>query len=284
MTTPALFTAPGCARCKITKEFLKDRGIAFEELDFKGNGKDAFARFYRANRSRIYRDADGVEFPVFSDETQIRQGVSMIIGYLQAGDRLDGFIRRNRLHGTWLDGIDASGGPLDAADDLYAVLAHIKKFGLMIQVSSDGRNSEVLEALLTRKLADRAIVHVPGPLDLWTALLGPDTRPEDLTRSLSVAARFPEYRFVTRIAPFAVPGNDPQDIRFPTPEEIGQAAQLIETATGSKKHPFVIVPWLPAQENREEFKTVVPPADGDMFKYRSAARRYMVLAEIEKPA
>ena len=82
----AIYTATGCARCKITKQFMQENGIDYEEYDFKGEGKEAFSRFYRANRSDIYRDKDGVEFPVFTDGKAIRQGVSVVIGYLLAGD------------------------------------------------------------------------------------------------------------------------------------------------------------------------------------------------------
>ena len=98
-----IYTATGCVRCKITKSFMAGNGIEFEEFDFQGDGKDAFGKFYRANRKDIYRDQDGVEFPVFSDSSQIRQGVSVIIGYLVSGGKLDGFIKRSRLHGEWRD-------------------------------------------------------------------------------------------------------------------------------------------------------------------------------------
>lgn len=282
MSCAILFTAPGCARCKITRQFLLDQGIEFEELDFKGNGKNRFAKFYRTNRIRIYRDADGVEFPVFTNGDVIRQGVSMIIAYIHARDRIDGFIKRNRLHGKWLNGIDVSGGDPNEADDLYTVLKFIKKFGLMIEAISNGRNAAVLEAVLQQGLIDRIILNIYGPLDLWTDRLGNDACSEDLIRSLTIAPRFPEYRFITHLTPFIVPGSDPEAVRFLTPDEIQKTTKMIETATKSKKHPYVLIPWSPDEETDDRFKSLTHLDKREMFKYRSAARRYMVMTEIEK--
>ncbi len=90
-----IYSATGCVRCKITKNYLKENNITFEEFDFKAAGKEAFAQFYRANRSQVFRDNDGVEFPVFTDGKNIRQGTSVIIGYLIAGDGLSGYIGRS---------------------------------------------------------------------------------------------------------------------------------------------------------------------------------------------
>jgi glutaredoxin len=112
--TNQIYTATGCVRCKITKRFMKDNGISYEEYDFKAEGKEAFSQFYRDNRKDIFRDKDGVEFPVFTDGRVIRQGLSVVVGYLIAGEALSGFIGRNRLHGE----LSYSGGsrrnrPLD---------------------------------------------------------------------------------------------------------------------------------------------------------------------------
>jgi len=100
-----VFTATGCTRCKITKQYMEQQGIPFEELDIRAEGKDAFAEFYRANRKDIFRGEHGVEFPVFSDGKAIRQGLAVIIAYLQAGTRLDGFVGRSELSKEWVDGL-----------------------------------------------------------------------------------------------------------------------------------------------------------------------------------
>ncbi len=59
-----LYTAPDCIRCKIVKAFLNERGIAYDTIDFKAQAEE-FNTFYRTNRPKIYRNPEGVEFPLF---------------------------------------------------------------------------------------------------------------------------------------------------------------------------------------------------------------------------
>lgn len=265
-----LFTATGCARCKILKKFMQANEIGYEEFDIKAEGKSDFAKFYRANRKDIFRDENGVEFPVFSDGIEIRQGVSVILGYLLADDRLNGFIGRSRLHGEWLDGINVSEGDANDAKDLYTVLSHLKNNGLKIELFSDGRNPDVLEHILNKGLADRLIMEISHI---------PEDASQDLVQSLVCGTKFDDYSLYTPVSPRVdADGN----IGFISPEQVADIAQFIETATGSKKHPFVIKPWQPDQETDPALGKVEPLPDSAMFKYRTMARRYMVMTEIEK--
>ena len=170
--TNTIYSATGCARCNITKKYMHENSIAYEEFDFKAEGKDAFSKFYRENRSEIFRDKDGVEFPVFTDGKVIRQGVSVVIGYLIAADTLQGFIGRSELHGEWLDGINISGGDQAYAEQLIQVLEYLKNSGLKIQAVTSGRNSEVLEAVMKKNLIDKVIMDVKGPAELYQGLTG----------------------------------------------------------------------------------------------------------------
>jgi pyruvate formate lyase activating enzyme len=277
--TNRIYTATGCVRCKITKRFMKENGISYEEYDFKAEGKDAFSQFYRANRKEIFRDKDGVEFPVFADGKVIRQGLSVVVGYLIAGDALSGFIGRSLLHGEWIDGFDISGGDPDRIDDLLKVLSYIKQNGLKIQITTDGRNATVLEAVKEKNLADRIIMDVRGPAALYGALAGADIDEQELKRSIALAARFSQYGFQTTIAPLI---RQDGTVDHLTPEEVGQTARLIEAATGSKKHPYQLKGFDPKQTTDDRLKAVEPLPSSAMFKYRTAARRYMVMTEIEK--
>jgi glutaredoxin len=275
----ALYTATGCARCKITKSFLAENNIEFEEFDFKGEGQDAFGQFYRANRKDIFRDQDGVEFPVFSDGKQIRQGVSVIIAYLVSGGKLDGFIKRSLLHGEWIDGFDVSGGNPEEAEDLVKVLSYLKEKRLKIQLTGNGINADVLEQLQAAGLGDRLIMEVKGPESLLHALYGNGVDMAEMNKSLSLAAKFPEYSLVTTIAPIKREGGE---ITYLTPEEVGHTARLIEQATGSKKNPYFLRTFQPDETDDEDLKGVEPLTSSDMFKYRNAARRFQVLTEMEK--
>ena len=79
-----LYTAPDCLRCKIVKGFLAEHQIAYETVDFKADAQ-TFNTFYRANRKAIYRNPEGVEFPLFDDGTVIKQGSGDVIAYLLSG-------------------------------------------------------------------------------------------------------------------------------------------------------------------------------------------------------
>ncbi|NQU64558.1 MAG: hypothetical protein HQ517_09795 [SAR324 cluster bacterium] len=168
-----IYSATGCVRCKITKNYLNEQQIPFKEFDFKAEGKEEFAQFYRTNRKQIFRDQDGVEFPVYYNGSQIKQGVSVILGYLIAGDGLSGFIHRNQQHGEWIDGFDISAG-------------------------------------------------------------------------------------------------DPR------------TAEIIKDASGSNKLPYVLKPFDHSTATDELFKNLEPLPTSALFKYRTQARRFQVLSEIEK--
>ena len=277
--THQIYSAAGCPRCRITKRFMKENGMDYEEYDIKADGKDAFAEFYRAHRSEIYRDKDGVEFPVYTDGSVIRQGVSVVIGHLMAGNGLDGFIARSTLHGEWINGFNISGGDPSRAGDLLKVMAYLKQNGLKIVLATDGRNPEVLKAVHDENLGDRMVMEVKGPADLYQALTGEPIDPNSLETSIRLAAQFPTYQFYSIVAPMI---SKDGTIRYLTPEEIGETAKTIEKATGSKKHPYELRPFDPAGAVDERLKTVELLPSSAFFKYRTAARRYMVMAEISK--
>ena len=67
-----------------------------------------------------------------------------------------------------------------------------------------------------------------------------------------------------------------------TPEEIGQTAQMIEAATGSKKHPYELRPFKPQSTLNDSLKAMDELPSNAMFKYRTAARPHLVMTEIEK--
>jgi pyruvate-formate lyase-activating enzyme len=253
--------------------------MAYREFDIKTTGKDVFAQFYRANRRAIYRDQDGIEFPVFTDGSTIRQGVGVVIGYLISRGGLDGFIGRSGLHGEWIDGLDLSGGDPDQADALIAVLSYLKKNGLKLQLTTNGKNSAVLEKVLGKMLGDRMIMEVKGPASLYGRLLGEEIASDEILRSIALTARFPEYAFYTTVAPVMRADGT---VSYLTPEEIGETARMIGEAGGSKKHPYRLRGYDPRRAPDERIRSIEPLPDSAMFKYRTAARRHQVMTEIDK--
>jgi hypothetical protein len=263
----------------MTKRFLEDNGIGFEEFDIKAEGQEAFSEFYRAHRKVIHRGEDGVEFPVFTDGDVIHQGVGAVIAFLVGGEKLLGFVGQSSLHGEWIDGFNISGGDPRSAEGLLSVLAFLKQNNLKVQAYSDGRNAALLQSVLEKNLADRVVVEVKGPAGLYESLGGAAIDEGELAATLKTAVRFPEYQFFTAIAPLQ---RDNGTIEYLTPQEIGTTAEQIEAATGSKKHPYTLRIFNPQQAGEDRFKSLEPMPDSDKFKYRTAARRYMVMTEIEK--
>jgi pyruvate formate lyase activating enzyme len=275
-----LFTATGCARCKITKKYMENQGIPFDELDIRAEGKDAFAQFYRTNRKEIVRGEHGVEFPIFSDGKATRQGLAVIVAYLQSGARLDGFVGPNERTKEWVDGLHISGGDSSFGDDFIALLCVLKNHGLKLQLTCNGKNALVLEKVFDQGLGDRVIMEVKGPANLYSRLLGESITAEEVTRSIRLTAKFPEYAFYTVLMPLELSGGS---VRHMTPNEIGSTAQMIETATGNNKNPYTLRLFDPLRNHDERYKAVEPLAANELFQYRTRARRYQILTEIEKP-
>jgi pyruvate-formate lyase-activating enzyme/glutaredoxin len=277
--TYQIYTATGCGRCNITKQFMRKNGIHFEEYDVKAEGKQAFAQFYRANRESIYRDVDGVEFPVLTDGKVIRQGAGVVIGHLISGDHLCGFIGRSRLHGEWIDGFSVSGGNPKYTEDLLRVLAHFKQKKIKIQLTTNGFNAVVLQAILEKQLGDRVVMEVKGPAPLYRCLTGRDIEEDELKQSIALASRFPEILFYTTVAPLT---DDQGQTRYLTPNEIDATARMIEVATGSNRHPYELRQFPVRQTEDQQLKRIEPLPSGALFRYRTAARRYLIMTEIAK--
>jgi len=276
-----IFTATGCSRCKIAKKFMDEHGIPFEELDIKAEGKDPFGQFYRNNRSSVYRGKEGIEFPVFTDGTIIRQGVGVVIAFLHAGTKLDSFIGRSELSHGWMDGVHVSEGDPALTDDLVRVLGYIRKNGINLQLDTDGRNAHVLDRLLAEKLGDRVVMEVKGPLSLYGRMLGREIDAEEVKKSIALVTRFPEYQFRTTVRPVARKEGDPET-GYLTPDEVAETAKLIQETTGSYKQPYVLQVFDPESASDERLRSIGKLTSNDLFRHRSAARKFQVQTEIEK--
>ena len=277
-----IFTATGCSRCKIAKKFMDEHGIPFQELDISAEGKDRFGQFYRNNRSSVYRGKEGIEFPVFTDGTIIRQGVGVVIAFLHAGTKLDGFIGRSELSHGWMDGIHVSEGDPALTDDLVGVLSYIRKNGMNLQLDTDGRNAQVLDRLLAEKLGDRVLMEVKGPLSLYGRMLGREIDPAEVKKSIELVTRFPEYRFRTTVGPVVRKEGEPPEISYLTSDEVAETARLIQESTGSYKQPYVLRIFEPEAASDERLRSVGKLTANDLFRHRSAARKFQVQTEIEK--
>jgi len=277
-----LFTAMGCAKCKIVKRFMDEKGIVFEEADIKGNGKDAFRKFYGAHRKDIVRGREGIEFPVLSYGNIVRQGLSVILSYLVGGMDLEGFIGRNEMTAGWIGGIHLSKGDPSSADDLAYLLGYLKKNGFRLQLETNGKNASVLARMLQENLGDRVYMEVLGPVRLYDILLGEEIEAGEIEKSVSLVNKFPEYAFYTTVAPILRQKDEKPKIAYLSPDEIGETAEFISKVTGSSQEPYVLKIFDPETSTNEMMKNVPKMAGNEMFKHRTAARRYQRKTEIEK--
>lgn len=247
----------------------------------KADGKEAFQQFYAANRKGIHRGPDGVDFPILTDGAGIYQGLGSAIAHLQAGEKLAGFFAIGVLHKEWLDGIFVSGGDAAAAEDFLAVLRHVKKNSMKLQIETNGKNADLLEAAVKEGLVDRLIMNVVGPVALYSELAGGPVEESDIRKSIALVARHPEHQFQTVISPVRRANGE---VSYLTKEEVAAAAKLIEEVTGSKQQPYLLKPFPTRTAKDEAFRKLEQLESGMLLPYRSAARMYQVKAEVEKDA
>jgi len=106
----------------MTKRYLDVNKLDYQELDIKYKGKVAFREFYGQNRDAIYRGQAGIEFPIFTDGSTIRQGIGVVVAYFEAGTCLDDFIGNSHLYKDWIGGLHISDGDPKIANEFVNVL------------------------------------------------------------------------------------------------------------------------------------------------------------------
>ncbi len=275
-----LYSAPGCLRCKIVKQYLADAERAFQDFDALGEAKERFKAFYRNNRGKIHRRADGVEFPILCEGEILKQGLPMVLGYLIDGSALDGFFGPGLLHRQWIDGIHVSGGDPVQAQAFIEVLLFLKRQNLKLEIETSGLNAALLKQVLERRLADRVVMEVKGPVELY-ALLTPRIGPEEIKKSIALVSNSESYYFYTTIAPIVTEMVDREQSRYIAPDEIGAAAELIKIAAGDSKQPYRLKVFDPRTAEIAKLKEFEPLSKNELFKYRTMARKHQFKAELD---
>ena len=264
-----LYSTAGCARCKILKARMAELSLTYEEHDFKGDGKEAFQRFYAANRKAVYRGAEGIEFPILTDGTVIKQGVGAALAHLEGGAAMVGFFHIGVLHKEWLDGIDVSGGNAEQGEKFLAVLRYLKKNAMKMVIETDGRNFSLLQALLAEGLAEKVIMNLLGPLSMYSAMTGKTIDPQEVERSITLVAQFGEHQFQTVVVPVR---RSADVLNYMTPAEIGEAAKWIEVASGSKKQPYLIRFFRHDSSAAPELKALEPMSPNMFFSLSDGSK------------
>ena len=275
-----IYSAPGCLRCKIVKQFIDNSGRDYQNVDALGEGRKTFSNFYRDHRDQIYRGPDGVEFPIFSEGETVRQGLPGVLAHLIAGPALKGFFKPGLLHGRWVDGIHISGGDPAHGETLLEVLALLKKQRLKLQIETNGVNVALLEQVLERGLADRVIMEIKGSLILYKSLLAPPIDPQEIKRSIALVSQSNDYYFYSTIAPIIRKNDDLEPFSYITPAEIAEAALLIKEAAGDNRQPYRLKAFDPNPADDSIFQECEALAKNELFKYRTIARKHQFKTEL----
>ena len=275
-----IYSAKGCLRCKIVKQFLNDRGRTYQDVDALGEGRKTFKTFYQSHREKIYRGPDGVEFPIYSDGETVRQGLPMVLAHLIAGSALKGFFKHGLLHGQWVDGIHISGGDPAHGEEFLNVLLYLKQQRLKLQVETNGVNAPLLEQVLERGLAERVIMEVKGPLELYGSLLTQAADPQEIKRSIARVSQCADYYFYTAIAPIIRKNDDLEPFSYITPLEIAEAARLIKEAAGDNRQPYRLRAIDPRTADDPRLRGCEALAKNELFRYRTMARKHQFKTEL----
>lgn len=266
-----LYAAPNCLRCKIVKDFFAERGLEYTAYDFKAD-KDIFNTFYRANRPSIYRNPEGVEFPIFEDGKVIKQGTGEILAYLLSGQALEPCVTRSDLLHGWISGLNVSACPEGQEENFITLIRLLAKGGLTVELRSDGRRADLLQKVLDEKVVTRVVLDVVGPASMYPMVTGGELDPEDLKRSIDLVRSYPEH--LIRILASAYPGEGGALTRL-TPTEAGEAAKMVFEVSGDRMLPVFIEAQAADGLEMLEGQALLP--------YRSKVRTSLVKAEIRKP-
>ncbi len=270
-----LYTAPDCIRCKIVKSFLAERGLAYDTIDFKADAQ-AFNTFYRTNRKSIYRNPEGVEFPLFDDGKAIKQGSGEILAYLLSGQVLECCVTRSdMLHGK-ISGIYPSQCPDGQEDNMLTLVDRLAKGGLQVWLQVDGRKPALLQKLLGNKDV-RVILNIVGGSASTERTLGGAPTKSELAETIDLVRNTPEgiIRF------FAVPQpSEDGTWSWPDRSEASVAAQMVAEACNSPTLPYIIDAVTP--DMAWDMRGLEALPEQTLLIYRSASRQFLFKADIAK--
>lgn len=271
-----LYTAPDCMRCKIVKGFMAEKGIGYGTIDFKGDSV-AFNTFYRTQRKHIYRNPEGVEFPLFDDGKVIKQGSGEIIAYLLGGEAMECCVTRSDLLHGWLSGLYLSQCPAEQEDNFVELVKHLAQGGLQICLQSDGRKPALLEKLLQLKVPGSVVLNILGPTSLYESMQGSAPSKEDLARSIELTRTAAAYDIRFLASP--VPRAD-GSFSWPTRDEAAEAAKMVAEACGDKQLPYHIAAV--TKDMPQGMQGLEALEDALLLKYRSASRDFLFKSDIAK--
>lgn len=270
-----LYTAPDCIRCKIVKAFFNDRNIPYGTIDFKAQAEE-FNTFYRTNRPKIYRNPEGVEFPLFYNGEVIRQGSGEVIAYMLSGDALKnaGAVTRSDLLHGWISGLYLSCCPKEQEENFLTLVKHLASGGLTICMQTDGRNSALLEKLLGMNVITKLQLNILGDSKVYESLYGASIDMDDLAKTISLVKGFANSQIRYLASPLNIDGT----VSWPTRAMALDAGKMVFDACGDHQLPIVVDKV--TAEMPQGLQGLKPIEEALLLKYRSALRENLFKAEL----
>lgn len=270
-----LYTAPDCIRCKIVKAFFNDRNIPYGTIDFKAQAEE-FNTFYRTNRPKIYRNPEGVEFPLFYNGEVIRQGSGEVIAYMLSGDALKnaGAVTRSDLLHGWISGLYLSCCPKEQEENFLTLVKHLASGGLTVCMQTDGRNSALLEKLLGMNVITKLQLNILGDSKVYESLYGAPIDMDDFAKTISLVKGFANSQIRYLASPLNIDGT----VSWPTRAMALDAGKMVFDACGDHQLP-IFVDKVTA-EMPQGLQGLKPIEEALLLKYRSALRENLFKAEL----
>jgi pyruvate formate lyase activating enzyme len=138
----------------------------------------------------------------------------------------------------WIQGVVICGGEPTMELDLIPFLEKIKERGLSVKLDTNGSSPDFLRELNKRELVDYCAMDVKGPMSLYAKLTGRNfiNERDDVAKGIAIVSKFPDYEFRTTIVPII----ENEKLRWMTPKEISETAELICNYTENNKHKYFL--------------------------------------------
>lgn len=140
----------------------------------------------------------------------------------------------------------------------------------------------MLEQVLKQGLADRIIMEVKGPLDLYDSLLQKTIDSEEIIKSIALVSQHSDYYFYTSISPIVREKDGLEDFSYITPEEVAEAAFFIKETIGDNLQPYKLKIFDHKATGNEKIRSFKTLEHDTLFKYRTMARKHLFKTEILK--
>ncbi len=275
----SLYTKPHCRHSAIVKKYLESQDIEWKEICI-ANEKSAFDAFYEEKQSVLYRNAEDIEFPIYSDGETVKQGAAEVLAYLMAKNSFGWGITRSNLTGDWIAGLYPSLCP-DGLEDTFIDLAErLVEGGLSVCMRIDGRKPELIQELIHKGLVKKLELNFFGTIENYDTinkakkgLFNLPPKAEEIAESIEIASKFDDSKICLQIIPLNQGGGV---YRYLTEEEAKQTAKLIAKCSNDSSLPIKLSVCVGEELIGIGMYNILPEiTEAELAMYLQAAREYL---------